>query len=292
MKPDFSIVATWDKGRPLEELNKLIAKRARWLDGSDAALYSAAHTILRSLKPLVRVAKTTKTALRQSYDLTDTGLEMGQCRNSHGKMKWHPHHRFQPDYRRDIRPICLWGGGLPQHRVHVYRIVPRYGAGRRTWSKNLNKGCWYIAAYNEGIARNYAEGTLMKRAVAKYAGMARAAVVAMRRAVAKSGNDAPEILDESGYFVMAYGGKRLIDEVSAMAKCELRRSGLMKEMEVSSELSYARAALRDPNALDYAIAKAANSIAGYMRHAAESNFLIPSVETPFPEISRNGSFRR
>ena len=65
MKPDFSIVATWDKGRPLEELNKLIAKRARWLDGSDAALYSAAHTILRSLKPLVRVAKTTKTALRQ-----------------------------------------------------------------------------------------------------------------------------------------------------------------------------------------------------------------------------------
>ena len=98
--------------------------------------------------------------------------------------------------------------------------------------------------------------------------------------------------EHSGYFVMAYGGKRLIDEVSAMAKCELRRSGLMKEMEVSSELSYARAALRDPNALDYAIAKAANSIAGYMRHAAESNFLIPSVETPFPEIARNGSYRR
>lgn len=289
---DFSVVATWDKGRPIEELNKLIAQRARWLDGTDAALYSAAHTILRSLKPLVRVAKTTKSALRKSYTITDTGLEMGQCRNSHGKMKWHPHHRCTPDYRRDIRPIFLWGGGIPAHVVHVYQVVPRFGHGRRTWAKNMNKGCWYIASYNEGAARNYTEGTLMKRAIGKFSGMARAAVVAMRRAVAKSGNDAPEILDDSGYFVMAYGGRRLMEEVAAMAKCVVRKSGMMKELEVSSDLSYARSALRDSNALDYAMAKAANSIAGYMRAVAAHDLLVPSVKTPFPEISRNGSFRR
>ena len=126
----------------------------------------------------------------------------------------------------------------------------------------------------------------MKRAVAKFAGMARAAVVAMRRAVAQSGNDAASISDD-----MEYSG-RIVKEVASMAKCELRNSGMMKELEVSSELSYARSALRDPNVLDYAMAKAANSIAGYMRSVAERDFLVPSVKTPFPEIARNGSFRR
>jgi len=131
----------------------------------------------------------------------------------------------------------------------------------------------------------------MKRAIAKFAGMARAAVVAMRRAVAQSGNDAPEIVDDIGS-VESYGGRRIIDEVAAMAKCTLRKSGMLKELEVSSELSYARVALRDSRALDYAIAKAANSIAGYMRSVAAHDLLVPSVKTPFPEIARNGSFRR
>ena len=174
MKPDFSIVATWDKGRPLEELNRLMDIRIQQLgEAADGAIFACGHTVLRSIKPLTRVAKVTKQALKESYDIVDTGLVMGQMRNKDGKVKWKPHQPKTPVYRTDIKPMFLWGGGIPTQRVHVYRVTPRH-AGRRTWAKNLHKGCWYLACYNEGAARHYTESYLMMRAIKKYAGLARA----------------------------------------------------------------------------------------------------------------------
>jgi hypothetical protein len=126
----------------------------------------------------------------------------------------------------------------------------------------------------------------MMRAIKKYAGLARASVASMRRALAAAGNEAVPA------DAVAKGDEHIIGTAERLARVQYRKSGEVRELEVASDLSYGRMALGDINALEYAIAKAANSIAGYMRHAAESNFLIPSVETPFPEISRNGSFRR
>lgn len=285
MKPDFSIVATWYNGRPLEELNKLIKKRAVWLDGSDAALFSAAHTVLRSLKPLVKIAKVTAKALRNAYTITDTGLVMGRQRHPNGGWKYRPHHPGQADYNPEIRPICLWGGGIPEHRVHVYRVAPRFKA-RMKFEKNLNKGgCWYIAAYNEATARRYAEETLMRRAVERYVGLARASVAAMRRALAQTSADNPPT-DDANF------KHEVLATAEGLAHVQYQKAGKHSSVDVGSDLSYGRLSLQNPAGLEYAIAKAANSIAGYMRHAAERNFLIPTVETPFPEIARNGSYRR
>jgi hypothetical protein len=225
----------------------------------------------------------TKKALKESYDLVDTGLVMGQERNG-GKVKWKPHLPKSPVYRSDIRPMCLWGGGIPAQRVHVYRVTPRH-AGRRTWKKNLNKGCWYLAAYNEGTARHYAESYLMMRAIKKYAGLARASVASMRKALAIAGNEAVPA-DAS-----VQGDAHIIGTAEKLARVQYRKSGEFRALEVASDLSYGRLALGDMYALEYAIAKAANSVAGYIR-SRMVDCLNRNYQTPFPEITKNGSMRR
>lgn len=283
-KIDFSVVATWDKDRPIQELNRLMDIRIEQLgEAADAALFACGHTVLRSIKPLTHVAKVTKKALKESYDLVDTGLVMGQERNG-GKVKWKPHLPKSPVYRSDIRPMCLWGGGIPAQRVHVYRVTPRH-AGRRTWKKNLNKGCWYLAAYNEGTARHYAESYLMMRAIKKYAGLARASVASMRKALAIAGNEAVPA------DAAVQGDAHIIGTAEKLARVQYRKSGEFRALEVASDLSYGRLALGDMYALEYAIAKAANSVAGYIR-SRMVDCLNRNYQTPFPEITKNGSMRR
>lgn len=285
MKPDFSIVATWDNGRPLEELNRLMDIRIQQLgEAADGAIFACGHTVLRSIKPLTRVAKVTKQALKESYDIVDTGLVMGQMRNKDGKVRWKPHQPMTPVYRTDIKPIFLWGGGIPKQRIHVYRVTPRH-AGRRTWRKNLHKGCWYLAAYDEGTARHYTESYLMMRAIKKYAGLARASVASMRRALAAAGNEAVPA------DAVAKGDEHIIGTAERLARVQYRKSGEVRELEVASDLSYGRMALGDMNALEYAIAKAANSVAGYIR-SRMVDCLNRNYATPFPEITKGGSMRR
>lgn len=280
MKPDFSIVATWGKDKPLEELNRLIDRRVAQLhEAPKDTLYAIANTVLRSLSPLARVAKANKKTLANSYDMMDTGLVMGRQRQPGGGWKYRPHHPGQADYNAAIRPVCIWGGGIPAHRVTVYRAEPRFGKDRRTWAKNLHKGCWYVAAYNEAAARHFVETVLMKRAIEKYAGLARVAIMALRKALA---------INQGGEITASARSIRL---AVTLARVNFMESQGRSVLDVKSELSYARDALHDPSAVDYAIAKAANSVAGYLRARAKG-VVDPEIETPFPEISRNGSFRR
>lgn len=282
MKPDFSVVATWGKDRPIEELNRLIDRRIRQLNETPKdTLYAMANTVLRSLGPLMRVARPkNKQTLANSYEIQDTGLVMGRQRQPNGGWKYRPHHPGQNDYNPAIRPVVLWGGGIPSHRVRVFRVTPRFGEDRRTWAKNLHKGCWYIAAYNESAARSYTEKSLMKPAIEKYAGLARVAIAALRKSLAIGQANGEGTASERSIALAAKLAKTYFMETEGRAF-----------LDVKSELSYGRAAMQDPSAMEYALAKAANSVAGYLRAKAKG-FLDPEIETPFPEISRNGSFRR
>jgi hypothetical protein len=55
---------------------------------------------------------------------------------------------------------------------------------------------------------------------------------------------------------------------------------------VEDSLSYAAKALKRPDAVQFAMAKAANSIAGMLRKRA-GDIIDPSIATPFPEIARH-----
>lgn len=288
-KIDFSVVATWDKDKPLQELERMMRIRVEQLgEAAKSSIFACAHTVLRSIKPLVRQAKVSKGELRKSYTLEPTGLVMGWAPSVGGKRKMHPHHPFKGDYDPAIRPICLWGGGIPRHRVYVYRATPKYGGKRRTWAKNLHKGHWYIAAFDEGVARKYVENTLMKRWIANYSGMARSAVLALRKALAIESND-PAPTDTVKF--IDQDGSAIMNATAEMAHVMVRGSGQTYELEVSSDLSYGRMALGDMNALEYAIAKAANSVAGYIR-SRMVDCLNKEYRTPFPDIVKGGSMRR
>lgn len=57
-------------------------------------------------------------------------------------------------------------------------------------------------------------------------------------------------------------------------------------VQIEDKLAYAAAAFKRSDAVDFAMAKAANSIAGMLRKRA-GDILDPSLDTPFPEIAKH-----
>lgn len=57
-------------------------------------------------------------------------------------------------------------------------------------------------------------------------------------------------------------------------------------VQIEDNLAYAALAFKRPDAVQYAMAKAANSIAGMLRKRA-GDILDPSLATPFPEIAKH-----
>lgn len=288
-----TITTDWE-GRPLHTLSNLIEKRSEQLgESAHDALYATAQTFIRSLGPQVKVAKPSKAS--RAYDIEDTGLEMGKY-----KGRFVPHHRFQGDYRTDLHPICLWGGGVPQHRVRVYKITPRHGK-RMQWRQNRHQGCWYVAAYNKSVARDAAK-RLMKTAIEKNRGLARTAINAMRVAIARLENEGG---GEEGLMDAVYGAAqntllagrqlyRLVQRFGGLnrigdAQYTMTHAGDRSNfgLILKDNLDYATQSLKSgESSISLALMKASNSIVGYMRRRAKDIF-DPTLKTPFPEIARH-----
>ena len=291
------VTADW-QGRPLETLTRLIEKRSQQLnERSHDSLFAVAQTFIRSLRPEAKVAKVS--ASKSGYDIEDTGMVIGKNRG-----RYVPHHRYSPDYQHDIRPICLWGGGIPQHTVHVWRIRPRFGS-RMTWRQNMNKGCWYVAAYSQGVAENAAK-RLIKNAIVKNRGLARTSINAMRIALAhlEKKADSPD----GGLMSAVAGaaessllvGRQRFRSVSRLgvydklgeAQIVITHVGDRKNhgLILKNNLSYATQSLKNGAAsISMALMKASNSIMGYLRSRAGGDLLDPTFATPFPEIARKRS---
>lgn len=271
----ISVKADWE-GRPLEELSRLIELRAEQLgEAADVALYATARHVLRSLKPQMKVAKLSKA--ERGFDLEDTGWVIGKHDG-----RFVPHTRFRADYKTEIRPIIMWGGGQPVHTVHVYRVTPKFGK-RMTWKRNAHQGSWYIASYSKDVAERHAR-RLMDRAVRKYSGLARASVVAMQMAARTVRQTfSPQFQDE-----LSYGDapQTVVEAADRMASASFRKAGREAHLTVEDRLDYARDALKGGEAaITIALMKAANSTAGYLRNKS-GDLLDRRLATPFPELSK------
>ena len=264
-----TVTADW-QGKPLSVLSDLIQKRARIM-GEDAqdAVVATAIDVVRSLRALTRKARTK--ANRQSFTIVRTPYVASWERNG-------------TSFRRVVRSsatghkIAIYPvNNAGQHyekgeKVHVWKVTPVHGA-RMKWEKNRNKGCWYVFAQTEAVARRFAIEH-MSRVLRKESGMGKTALgFAMARLSTRS---AP---------VEAKGPKA---QRIASDAIHITASGTggMFSLTVHDGLEYANPALKGgDSAISLAMMKAANKIAGRLAQWEEKHFFEGErTATPFPEI--------
>lgn len=262
-------VATDWRGRPMEELRKLIQKRVQTLreDARDAVVATAID-VVRSLRTLTRQAP--KKAKREMFAVEKTPYVAS----------WE---RVGSNFRRVAR-VGGTGAKAPispvnnagQHyvkgeKVFVYRITPKHGE-RWTWEKNLNKGCWYVFAQSEAVAIRFATRH-MSRVLEKDSGLAKTALgFAMSNLSTKS---VPIAVKDSKARKIANENWRVVEH----------GGGAGYGLTVEDNLDYAASALEGgKSAISVAMMKAANKIAGRIAQYEKAHFFDEITATPFPEV--------
>lgn len=292
------VVMDWN-GRPLAELQRLLEKRIQYLKKETPrnACIATAIDVLKSLRALTNKAKATPKP-GVNYSIEDTGwvggwtsvggnakkikrFFKGQAKGLKLTAKKYMRRCVKTATRHgiemlNIRPIWLTGAGAFEKGriVHVYRVKPNH-ASVMNWQMNRHKGCWYIAAYDQATAEKHA-ARLMGKYLKKFSGMARYAINHAMRTI--SGEPEISISDKG----------RLLARQNIIVKSFGNHDGWT--VQVDDTLAYAAKAFRRSDAMQYAMAKAANSIAGYLRSRA-GDIVDPSLETPFPEIVERRSRR-
>lgn len=265
LKADVTV--DWN-GKPLSVLSDLIQKRQKFL-GEDAqdAVVATAIDVVRSLRAATR--KAPKRANANSFTIEETGYTAS----------WERH---GTSYRRVARLGSVKAAIYPVNnagkhyvrgeRVKVFKVTPAH-PDNMNWQRNRNKGCWYVFAQSIAVARRFAQEH-MSRVLRKEGGMGKTALgFAMARLSTKS-----QPVEASGP-----KAQRLASEA-----IHITSSGAGGEfvLTVRDELRYSLPALKGgSSAIDLAMAKAANKIAGRLAKWQEKHFFDGErIETPFPEI--------
>lgn len=269
--------ADWN-GRPLAELERLLALRRKAF-GEDAkdATVATAIDVVKSLRALTRKAPAKANA--NAYRIEAMPYVASWERSGR------TFHRVArvggTGAKAPIRPVNLAGQHYVKgEHVRVWKITPAHGA-RMKWEKNLNKGCWYVFAQSEGVAARFAKEHL-SRVLRKEGGMAKTALgYAMARLSTRS---AP--VEAKGPRAQRLAAQAI--SVSAGG------SGGAFTLTVRDALEYAKPALKGgESAIQLAMAKAANKIAGRLAKWQETHFFSGErVSTPFPEIVQSRRAKR
>lgn len=156
-------------------------------------------------------------------------------------------------------------------KAHVFLVTlsPEY---RAKWNKQ--PGRYYVVASSWSAVESYLQKRYV-RIASKFMGAAQYAFKLAQEALSTKSVSAQQRLGAKARHtalgnlrVFSFGGEN------------------SWTVRVEDKLAYAAKAFKRSDAVDYAMAKAANSIAGMLRKRAK-DILDPSLETPFPEISRH-----
>ena len=259
------ITATWGNGKPLAELERLVMLRQKELGETarDSAV-AAMITVLRSLRAdtrVVRPARAVKTAIAvedATGDLVSawTGRR-GSRKGVRCVRRGGPH-----GPRVSGRVVNLAGAYTPGESIRVYRVTDR---GRKTAASYL------VLARTKSAATEFAYRRRLA-SMRKYKGLARFTLGAAMGAIGGRG-DAGAASGEARTVGMRCLATRVI-------------TGLQTSVTVSDALNYAALALKSgPGGVARAMAKAANSITGYLKRRLEkAGKITDSLRTPFPEL--------
>lgn len=262
------------EGKPLSVITNLINKRVEFLNESiKDAVTATTILILKSLRADTKIApKKTKPA---SYKITDTGY-VGGWERVGGKF----HRVVRTSSARlapkvpNIFPVNNAGQHYEKGEiVKVYKIEP-INDSTMSWEKTKHKGCWYIFAQSEKVARAFAEKHMTRR-IKSYRGLARTTLGFAMAAVSTKGTFAADV--KSNKSLMA-----------AKAAADVYKNESMSDnytITVLDILNYSKNALKSGiDGVQRAMMKAANSIAGRLSKIATSKLNYPPIQTPFPEV--------
>ena len=260
------------EGRPIEVLESLIDKRRELLgEAYRDAITATAITVLKSLRADTKIAP--KKARKTSYTVTDTGWYGG----------WE---RVGGKFHRVVRaggaahcpkvpgvfPVNNAGKHYEKGEVvKVYKIEPVKDE-TMSWNKTKHKGCWYVFAKSEKVARAFAERHMTSR-ILSYRGLARATLGFAMAAISNSGNFAADV-------------KTAKSKAAAAAAAQVYKdvSDDTYTIRIVDALNYSALALKSgTSGVDRAVKKAANSIAGRLSKVAAAK-LDAKIPTPFPEV--------
>lgn len=266
-----SLNATFD-GKPLAVLSELIAKRGEILGETVShAVKATAITVLKSLRADTRIAP--KKASQKSFMVSDTGFVGGWERKG-GKI----HRVVRTSNARNaakvnIHPVNLAGQRYEKgESVKVFKIMPTHGE-RMLWNKTRNRGCWYVFAKSEKVAKDLAV-RLMSRRISSYRGLAKATLGFAMAAV--SNNGIVGLNATSAKSIRAAKAAKVVESGGV--------SDGSYRISITDTLDYSRLALKSgTGAVERAMMKAANSIAGRLSKVASTK-LGETIPTPFPEV--------
>lgn len=267
------VTTDW-RGRPMEELTKLIQKRVRTLhENARDAVVATAIDVVKSLRALTRKAPTKANKKSFTVEKTPYVSSWERVGKSFRRVARVP----GTGSRAPIYPVNHAGAHYVKgEKVFVYRITPKHGE-RWTWEKNRNKGCWYVFAQSESVAMRFAIQHVT-RVMDKDSGLARTAMgYAMAHLSTKS---APIVVKDSKARKVAAASWRVVE----------RNLPGGYGLTVEDNLDYAADALDGgQSAISLAMMKAANKIAGRLAKFEETHFFERSTATPFPEIRQRRS---
>ena len=191
------------EGQPIEVLEKLIEERKALLGETyKDAVTATAITVLRSLRADTKIAK--KKVPKSSYTITDTGWYGGWERVGG---KFHRVVRTSLAYRAPKVPGIFPVNNAGRHHekgeiVKVYKIEP-VNDPNMSWDKTKHRGCWYVFAKSEKVARAFAERHMSGR-IDSYRGLAKSTLGFAMADISTKGTFAAEVkTDKSRTAAMA-----------------------------------------------------------------------------------------
>lgn len=258
MKPSVQVFATTSDGRPLSALADLIGMRMKWMrESAKDAVVATAIDALVSLRALTRRARRAKRAKVVAVTGLRPSFEGGRSRPRRvlrqGGAKYVPATR--------VKWLCP--SGAKSRDLRVFRVVPEHEAVRP----------YLVVAQSAERAAEFERRAAAQR-IRRFGGLARWTLGAAMRGLSTR-NAAPDVSAEA-----EAAGARLA-KVGRFAGADGAYA-----VRVEDVARHAVSALRGgEGAVDVALMKAANKIAGRLAHRF-GDALGPDFSTPFPEVRR------
>lgn len=139
------------------------------------------------------------------------------------------------------------------------------------WNKTKHKGCWYIFAKSEGVAKEFAIRHMSRR-INRYKGLAKTTLGFAMAAISTRGVYANDVKST-----------RALKAAQQSQKVSIQTGNGQMKVTIWDLLNYSALALKSgKNAIELAMKKAANSIAARLSKVAGAK-LDSNIPIPFPE---------